>query len=169
VADHVPPTATVRMRFVASDESPGSIVEAALDDFEVFGLECPLSADGAALDALAGGAVTFTLDGTAVHAGKLYLVLGSLSGTAPGFDLGPVHVPLVQDVYFGYSIAHANGPVLVNTFAALDGAGKGSAQFALPSGVPSLIGLTAHHAWLAIDPATLQVAFASNALPLAFQ
>jgi choice-of-anchor B domain-containing protein len=169
VADHVPPTASVRLRFVASDESPGSIVEAALDDFAVFGLECPLSADGAVLDPLAGGTVTFALDGSAVHAGKLYLLLGSLAGTAPGFDLGLVHVPLVQDAYFDYSLVHANGPLLVNSFAALDGAGKGSAHFVLPSGFPSLIGLTAHHAWLAIDPATLQVAFASNALPLSFQ
>ena len=36
-------------------------------------------------------------------------------------------------------------------------------------GFLSLIGLTAHHAWVAIEPATLGVTFASNAVPLALQ
>ena len=40
VADLGTPTANVRMRFIASDLGSGSIVEAAIDDFEVLDLDC---------------------------------------------------------------------------------------------------------------------------------
>jgi choice-of-anchor B domain-containing protein len=169
VADLVAPTATVQLRFVASDESSGSIVEAAIDDFEVFDLECPLSADAAVLDALIGGTVGFALDGGEPHASKLYFLLGSMTGTSPGFDLGAVHIPLVQDVYFNFTVTEANTAALVNTFGTLDGAGEASAQFVLSAGYPGLIGVTAHHAWVAIDPVAFKIDLASNALPLAFQ
>ncbi len=37
IADFLAPTAAVQIRFVASDEGSGSIVEAAIDDFQIFG------------------------------------------------------------------------------------------------------------------------------------
>ncbi len=40
VADFVVPSSQVRMRFIASDEGDGSIVEAALDDFRISSLVC---------------------------------------------------------------------------------------------------------------------------------
>lgn len=40
VADFIAPSATGRVRFIASDEGSGSIVEAAVDDFEVFSVDC---------------------------------------------------------------------------------------------------------------------------------
>jgi len=169
VADFVTPTANVRLRFIASDEGSGSIVEAAVDDVDLVDIECPFSASASALDTLAGGSVDFALDGGAALSGELYLVLGSLSGTTPGIDVGAFHVPLVQDVYFGFALNNANGPVLVNTFAALDGTGKGAAQFVLPGGFPTLVGATAHHAWVGIDAGTAQVTYASYALPLSFE
>ena len=127
-----------------------------------------MSVDKANLSTFLGGTVNFTLDGGDPLGGELYLVVGSLSGTDPGFDVGGVQVPLNQDVYFDFSIANANGPLLVNTFAFLDPAGTGGASFVLPPGLSNLIGLQAHHAWMGIDPLSLQVTFGSNAMPLTF-
>ncbi len=170
VSDFVAPTASVRLRFVASDEGSGSVIEAAVDDLAITGIECAsLTADKSALPAALGGTVQFALAGGTAHAGDLYLLLGSLSGTVPGFDVGAIHVPLVQDVYFNFSLTHANLPPLIDTFGFLDGAGEASAQFALPPGFASLVGLQANHAWVAVQPAVLSVDFASNAVPLAFQ
>jgi choice-of-anchor B domain-containing protein len=191
-------SASVRLRFVASDNVVQSEIEAAIDDLVVLSLGCPdcnqngasdslevaggfvldldqegtpdecqpLSADLGQLDVSLGGTASFSLQtGTP---GAFYFLLGSLSGTQPGFDVGFVHVPLVQDVYFGYALAHPNTPPLLSTFGSFDPQGEASAQFALVPGLTSLVGLTAHHAWLELNPATLAVAQASNALPLTF-
>lgn len=41
VADFVPPTATLRLRFIAADEGPDSLVDAAVDELELFDYGCP--------------------------------------------------------------------------------------------------------------------------------
>jgi len=128
----------------------------------------PLSADVGELSASSGGTASFALNGGAEHAGELYLLLGSLVGSTPGFDLGAVHVPLVQDAYFGFALANPNSPPLLNTFGTLDGAGAGSAQLDLPGGYLTLVGKTAHHAWIGLDATTFAPTTASNALPLTF-
>jgi hypothetical protein len=45
VSDFIEPTANVKMRFIASDEQSGSIVEAALDDFTIMEVGCPCDGD----------------------------------------------------------------------------------------------------------------------------
>ncbi len=40
VADFVAPTSTVRVRFVAEDAGSGSIIEAAVDDFQILAVDC---------------------------------------------------------------------------------------------------------------------------------
>ncbi|MBD3162597.1 MAG: M28 family peptidase [Candidatus Eisenbacteria bacterium] len=48
VADYVTPTEEIVVRFIASDEGGGSLVEAAVDDFLITGEGAPVSADDAA-------------------------------------------------------------------------------------------------------------------------
>ncbi len=50
IDDVVAPTATMRVRFVAEDADPGSIVEAAIDDFAVSSLQCAAPCPGATGD-----------------------------------------------------------------------------------------------------------------------
>ncbi len=53
VRDFITPTAQVRVRFIARDLDSGSVVEAGLDDFHIYNLDCPntlmgdLNSDGA--------------------------------------------------------------------------------------------------------------------------
>ncbi|MCB9899308.1 MAG: hypothetical protein H6825_14985, partial [Planctomycetes bacterium] len=101
------------------------------------------------------------------HAGASYLLLGSLTGTTPGFDVHGVHVPLVPDAWFDLSYAFPNNGVLVNSLGTLDASGNALAAFSLPAGlVPtSAAGLVFHHAYVVFEPGA-GVQFASNALPL---
>lgn len=46
IADYLTPTSTMRMRFVAEDADPGSLVEAAVDDFGLFAFTNPVAVEG---------------------------------------------------------------------------------------------------------------------------
>ena len=131
------------------------------------GAPLPLSADVHELSLFQGGTQTFALDAGATFAGQPYLLLGSFSGTQPGFPIDSVLIPLNFDPYFDFTLTSPNVPPLSNSLGVLDGAGQASAALTLPAGtVPSLAGATAHHAFIVL--ASLQVAFASNAVPVTF-
>ncbi len=200
VGDFVTPTSNVRVRFIASDEGSGSIVEAAIDDIVVSENGCPdcngnllsddmdiltgvsldldqdgtpddcqpLSADTGSIGTILGGQQNFVLNADPAFGGELYLLLGTVTGTAPGFDIGPVHVDLNQDAYFNITLVNANQPPLVSSFGTLDSSGDATAAFDLPSGFTTLIGTTAHHAYITINPVSGVVTFASNAVSLNF-
>lgn len=51
IEDYLPPTANMKMRFIAADEGEGSIVEALIDDFRLLGFTSPVAVDGAPLAA----------------------------------------------------------------------------------------------------------------------
>lgn len=97
----------------------------------------------------AGGSQDLTLDAGPAHAGDLYLVLGSATGTTPGTPLGGgLILPLNFDGYSLHTINHANQPPFVNTLGNLDAAGIAQAQIVLPPATdPSLAGVTVHHAF----------------------
>ena len=114
----------------------------------------------------AGGTQTLTLDAGDAHAGELYLVLGSLGGTAPGTPTPAGELPLVLDAYFGFLLASPNAPPLANGFGVLDAGGGAVVPFTLPPGTtPSLAGSVVHHAFVAVDPLTGEVTLASGAAP----
>jgi hypothetical protein len=112
-----------------------------------------LSADIASLSIAAGGTQHFTLNAGLVHSGDLYLVLGSLSGTVPGTLVGPGKMlALNNDAYLMFTLLHPNTPPLANTLGTIPPLGIGTAALSLPPGMPvSLVGLTAHHAYLIIE------------------
>ena len=127
-----------------------------------------LDVDTLLLSVGSGGTLTWELDAGSELAGELYLVLGSASGTAPGIPLGPLTLPLVVDPYFMASLTGPNAPPFANTFGVLDAGGEATAQLVLPPGVLpiSAVGLVLHHAFVAIEPGTGIVDFASYAVPV---
>lgn len=92
----------------------------------------------------AGGTVNFRLDGGAANSGRGYLILGSVTGVAPGMPLpgGMVTLPLNWDPFTNIVIALVNTPVFSGFMANLDGSGLGTAQMnttALPPGTAGLV------------------------------
>ena len=127
----------------------------------------PFAADVETLPVSTGGAQSFTLDAGPDQAGKLYLVLGSLSGTAPGLPLGGVTLPLNPDAYFQITGSTPGIPV-VNGLGNLDGAGMGAAALTLPGSLPAqLAGLVMHHAYLVVGQ-PLSFDLTSNAVAVRF-
>ena len=129
-----------------------------------------LVADVAALPLSTGGLQQLTLSAGAERGLLPYLLLGSLSGTEPGFPIDGLVLPLNADAYTVSTLIAPNAPPLAGSFGTLNAQGKASASFTLAPGLPpTLIGLTLHHAYVVLEllPSLLQVAFASDPVPLA--
>ena len=119
VSDFVTPSSTVQMRFRASDTGSGSIVEAAIDDFEILDVECtdpPMSyCIGKVSSQLCLPTVSFTGQPSETSplgpvdplepAADVVVVERLLAGEDDGRDVAPVLVPiegrLVRDQIFG--------------------------------------------------------------------
>jgi hypothetical protein len=125
----------------------------------------PLRGDVAEIPLSSGGAQAFSIDAGHLHAGEVYLLLGSTSGTLPGIPLGGgLELPLHVDAYFQSTLAYPNTPPLSGSLGVLSANGVASATFQLPAGSdPQLAGLTVHHAFVAIELAGPSITFASNA------
>ncbi len=122
----------------------------------------PLAADSTRVSIAQGGTQSFALDAGSSNAGANYLLLGSLSGTVPGVSAGSFTLPLNVDSYFLASVGGLNGGPFHGFVGRLDAAGAASAQLVLPpNGLPSLAGLTLHHAFVLPD-----AGFASNPVRL---
>jgi hypothetical protein len=139
---------------------------------EVFDLE-PLSANLDSLSLAQGGAQTLALDAGLDRAGEAFLILGSLSGTAPGFPLPGASgqtLALNPDAYFQFTLQFPGLGLLSPGVGSLDARGHAESQLIVPAGFdPILAGLTVQHAFVAVDPVTLEPTFASNPRPLALQ
>jgi hypothetical protein len=104
----------------------------------------------------------------AEHAGRMYWMLGTKSGTAPGFVFDGISVPLNPDVYLDYTLAHPGGSLLPASVGVLDDEGRAVSWFLWPDGLVSLplIGTELHHAFGVVDPTTAKLKLVSNAAPL---
>ncbi len=98
-----------------------------------------------------GGTHELYLDAGASNAGLNYLILGSVTGTSPGFTIGSVTCPLNIDPYTNITILNANSPVFVNSQGVLDSAGRAHAQVVIPPGIPGISGITLYHAFLGFN------------------
>ncbi len=75
--------------------------------------------------------VPFTLNRATVDAGRPYRILGSLSGTQPGFDLMGVHVPLNRDPFFNTTWLPPGRGDFYGSHGSLDGVGRAEAYLRL--------------------------------------
>ena len=109
-----------------------------------------LVGDPDALSLLSGGTEQLELRASHAHAGEVYVVVGSASGTDPGFPVSSsVLLPLNYDGYTQFTVQQANTGPLVNTHRVLDAHGKASAAIVLPAGTDAgLAGTTLHHAFV---------------------
>ena len=98
-----------------------------------------------------GGTQTMYLNAGVANANRLYVVVGSLSGTRPGFAFGGYQIPLNLDWWFNLSISAANTSVYGNTFSVLDPNGRATATFNYPPGFPSFAGSLFSHAYGVLD------------------
>ncbi|MEZ5979775.1 MAG: right-handed parallel beta-helix repeat-containing protein [Planctomycetota bacterium] len=84
----------------------------------------------AAISTATGGRQVMRLALGADGTGDVYLLLGSMSGTAPGVPLGSVTLPLVQDAYTDATLLAPGSVGLVGTLGVLGANGTGEASFA---------------------------------------
>ena len=137
----------------------------------ILALACPaqkptLTTDISSVSIATGGAQKFTLDAGTQHGARFYWILGSLTGTSPGINLGGLHLPLNPDPWTDITIAWANTLWLTNTNGRLDPSGRAQAFFNVPKVTDTrVIGLVFHHAYVVYD-ASGNLYMASNPVPL---
>jgi hypothetical protein len=113
-----------------------------------------------------GTSVNFTLNAGASHAGEFYWLLGSATGTSPGFPVSGLTMPLTFDPYTAFTLKHPLDPIFTTLVGFLDVDGRGSAAFNCPPGLdPDLAGITLFHAY-ALSANQMTVNFVSNAVPV---
>lgn len=103
-----------------------------------------------------GGRAAATVDLAPERAGDGYLLVGSITGTAPGVPLGGgLVLPIVPDAYTDFILFGANSPTFPGSLGLLDASGDAEAAVVVPPGVhPGLIGTTFHYAAFTFDPVT---------------
>ena len=126
----------------------------------------PLSATANEASVAVLGQVDFSLRAGAVHAGEGYQLLGSMTGTTPGTQLGVLTLPLnsSSDPWFALTSMVFNAVILQDTVGTLDANGEAQATLLVPP-LGSLLGLQFHHAFVVRDSQS-QPVFVSNAMPL---
>ena len=113
--------------------------------------------------------VDFTLEAGAPYAGRSYVVLGSITGMEPGFNLpGGTHVALNWDLFTSFILANLTLPVFTNFMGTLDGTGASTATFdTLGPMDPALVGLSFHFGYILSPPPGWD--FASNVIEVTIE
>ncbi len=82
--------------------------------------------------------------------GRLYLLVGSLSGTRCRLPIFRRNLPLNPDPWFSAS-AFATNAIYPANLGSLDGQGQATVSFVMPSGFPGFAGTTVHHAYVVLN------------------
>ena len=127
-----------------------------------------MAADTTTISLSTGGVQALRHSAGTSNANRVYAVMGTVSGTSPGFTSNGVAIPINADSWTVTSLNIANGAIMGNTIAFLDALGVGDSTISFPPLSPVLIGLSFDHAYVAIDPTTFLVEFASNPVSLTF-
>jgi photosystem II stability/assembly factor-like uncharacterized protein len=107
-----------------------------------------------ALSVAAGGQQTFTMRPGSEHGGELFVLMGTFSGTSPGFvdPNSGLTVPIVYDAYTNLLLTSWGGGIVTPLFGLVGSDGYAESRFRLPAGTdPSFAGLTVHHAFFTLD------------------
>lgn len=128
----------------------------------------PLTSGPPDLSLAAGGTITLHLRGGASNAGRNYLLLGSLGGTAPAIPLpGGFTLPLAFDPVLVLLASQPNTPPWSATRATLDSNGRATPTFSLPPGLTIVPpDLELHHAAIVFGATVPIVVASTNAAPL---
>lgn len=129
------------------------------------GSSAALSADIQVIHAAQGGTQSLTLNAGPLHAGEIFVLAGSLSGTQPGIPIGSVVVPLNLDNYMLTLLNNPSIQALYHSIGVLNGQGMSTAQIPVPPGFKVGLGITAHHAFITL-PLDKPVEFVSNPVAL---
>ncbi|MBU0754615.1 MAG: hypothetical protein KJ645_05715, partial [Planctomycetes bacterium] len=171
VSDFVTPSSSIRISIEAADNPDDSVVEALVDDFRVeyIHYEPALWADRYTIDTTGATQVGLDLKAGPEQAGRTYLVLGSVSGTLPGFELpGGVHASLNWDAFTELLLGLLGTPVCQDFYGTLDGEGTAHALLnTLAPMDPLLIGYTLYLTYVLAAPPALD--FVSNPIALSFE
>ena len=112
----------------------------------------PLSSSVSEIQVATGGVQPFALDAGAAFGGLTYLLLGSASGSSPGFPIDGLLLPLNADAYTITTLIAPNSAPLSASLGTLDASGKATAQFTLPGGLPpAFVGLELDHAFVVVE------------------
>ena len=148
---------------IAKDSLLDKDLDGVLDDCQ------GLSGDGFSISVSQGGQQLLQLHPGLSHAGKIYILAGSITGTA-GIPLGPtVNVPLTFDAYTTFSLSHPDSLPLFDNVGVIHGAGEATANFRTIPGLIqiSMVGTKAYHAYALLGGGAV-ADYASNFITLEF-
>jgi hypothetical protein len=112
-----------------------------------------LASDNHVVSAATGGSIDLDLNASTDHAFRDYVILGSVSGTSPGFPLpGGLTLPLNWDWFTELILMNLNTGNFVNFMARLDDIGHERAQVKIPTLPPDWIGTKMHFAYTLFNP-----------------
>ncbi|MFH1999349.1 MAG: hypothetical protein ABIK28_06695 [Planctomycetota bacterium] len=114
-----------------------------------------LEADLFTLSVATGGSIDFKLDAGSGNSGRNYMMLGSVSGTVPGWALpgGYVTLPTTPDWFTNLTLAYANTPLFDRFLGTLDALGQSTAQLNTGGPLPpEAVGLSMYFAFCLNNP-----------------